>query len=466
MTATPLPMRPRRAPGDAFAARPDRAPVAPPPPPELWGGLECSVVRVGDDLRDQFRETGHHDRIADLEAVAGLGLRTLRYPVSWERVAPDRPGDCDWAWHDERLAELRRLGISPILGLVHHGSGPAYTSLDDPRFPDLLAEFAARAARRSPWVEAWPPVNEPLTTARFSGLYGHWFPHRQGEGSFLRMVALQCRAVLLAMRAVRRVVPGARLVQTEDLGRSFATPRLQYQADHENGRRWLSLDLLCGRVDRTHPWHARLRAAGVPEAELEDFLAGDLAPMTIGLNHYVTSERFLDHRLALHRPEAHGGNGRHRYADTEAVRVPMPPGSTGWLPRLREAWGRYPGVPLAVTEAHLGCTEDEQVRWLAECWGAAGALRAEGADLRAVTAWALFGAVDWCSLLTRRSGRYEPGAFDVGRPGGGTPPRATALAEAVAALARDGRLDGHPLLRDPGWWAREDRFHPALRRAG
>ncbi len=437
------------------------------------------MVRVGDDLRDQFRETGHHDRIGDLAAIAGLGIRKLRYPVSWERVAPNDPEVLDWTWHDERLTELRRLGIAPIVGLVHHGSGPAYTSLLDPRFPEKLADFALQVARRYPWVEEWTPVNEPVTTARFSGLYGHWFPHERSEESFLRMLAIQCRGVLLAMRAVRRVVPEARLVQTEDLGRTFATSPLQHQADHENGRHWLSLDLLCGRVDRNHPWHTRLRAAGVPETELDDFLASDLgrktssgpAPMTIGLNHYVTSERYLDHRLAPHPPATHGGNGRQRYADTEAVRVPMPPGSTGWLPRLREAWERYPEMSLAVTEVHIGCSENEQVRWLMECWRAAQALRAEGADLAAVTVWALFGAVDWCSLLTRRSGRYEPGAFDAGRSGAiadrhlGLVPRPTLLAEAVASLAHHGDYE-HPMLQHPGWWAREDRLHAGLQRAG
>ena len=122
-------------------------------PPELWGGLECTVVRTAAGWRDQFRETGHHDRIADLEAVAGLGIRTLRYPVSWERVAPDDPAGSNWAWHDERMAELRRLGIRPILGLVHHGGGPAWTGLHDPRFPGRLRGKAAASAAPTPgWV--------------------------------------------------------------------------------------------------------------------------------------------------------------------------------------------------------------------------------------------------------------------------------------------------------------------------
>ena len=44
-------------------------------------------------------------------------------------------------------------------------------------------------------------------------------------------------------------------------------------------------------------------------------------PDIIGINHYVTSERFLDERLDRYPPHTHGGNDRHRYADVEAVRV-------------------------------------------------------------------------------------------------------------------------------------------------
>lgn len=440
---------------DPGTARRGAGPAA--PGLELWGGVECTVLRIGDTWRDQLRECGHYTRIGDLDAVAGLGFHKLRYPVLWEHVAPDRPGECDWRWHDERLGRLRDLGVTPIAGLVHHGGGPRYTDLLDPDFPALLAEQAERTARRYPWIRFWTPVNEPLTTARFSGLYGHWFPHRRDEASFLRMLANQCRAVLLSMRAIRRVVPDAELVQTEDLGKTFSTAPLAYQADHENERRWLGLDLLCGRVDRTHPWWPRLRAAGVAERDLDDHLAGDLGPMVVGVNHYITSERFLDHRLALYPPHLHGGNGRDGYADVEAARVPLPPHeATGWEPRLREAWERYGPVPLAVTEAHIGgCPEHDQVRWLLEAWDAAATLRAEGADLRAVTIWSLLGAVDWNSLLTRRAGHYEPGTFDVRHPGG--EPRPTLMAEAAKALAKRGAFD-HPLARRPGWWRRGDRF--------
>jgi dTDP-4-dehydrorhamnose reductase len=75
------------------------------------------------------------------------------------------------------------------------------------------------------------------------------------------------------------------------------------------------------------------------------------------------------------------------------------------------------------------------------------AARAAGADVRAITAWSAFGSYDWNELVTRETGHYEPGLFDVR----GTRPRATALAGAVAALARGQRPD-HPVLARGGAW--------------
>jgi dTDP-4-dehydrorhamnose reductase len=425
-------------------------------PPELWGGLECTVVRIGDGYRNQFIETGHQERAADVDRIARLGIRTLRYPIIWETVAPESAGSCDWRWHDERLGLLRERGILPIAGLVHHGSGPRHTNLLDPCFPELLAAYASKVAERYPWITHFTPVNEPLTTARFSALYGHWYPHRRDMTSFLQAVYQQCRGVALAMRAIRRVTPNARLVQTEDLGKTFSTPLLQYQADHENDRRWLSLDLLCGRISPGHPFHQWFIDAGIDARMLQEFVEAPCPPDIVGINHYLTSERYLDHRPE-HYPDHHAaGNGRHVYADVEAVRIESLDGQTGPLARLREAWERY-RLPLAVTEAHHGCSRDEQVRWLLEVWNAARTLKEEGADIRAVTVWSMLGAVDWNTLLVQSNDFYEPGAFDVRSD----PPRPTVLARAAAALASTGSFD-HPVLDREGWWRRETRFYRPL----
>src|SRR5688572_16580971 len=95
----------------------------------MWAGIECTVNRVGDRYFDQLVRSGHHARAGDLDLIEQLGVRTVRYPVLWERHAPRGLADADWSWADERLGRLRELGIEPIVGLVHHGSGPAHTSL-------------------------------------------------------------------------------------------------------------------------------------------------------------------------------------------------------------------------------------------------------------------------------------------------------------------------------------------------
>jgi dTDP-4-dehydrorhamnose reductase len=423
-------------------------------PLELWGGAECTIVRLGEDYRDQSVETGHRDRRDDIELMAELGLTTVRFPILWEAVAPESPDRLDFAWTDDRLARLRERGIKVVGGLLHHGSGPRYTGLLDPDFAKKLADYAARVATRYPWIETWTPVNEPLTTARFSGLYGLWYPHGHDYPTFLRALVNECTGVLEAMRAIRAAVPEARLLQTEDLGKTFATTPLLHQAAHENERRWLSLDLLDGRVDSKHCWHERLLEAGIRAEEIEAFAGGEARPDMIGINHYLTSERFLDHRTHLYPWLRPGGNGRDTYVDAEAVRVKRLEPETGFAPRLREAWARY-AIPIAITEVHHGCHRDEQLRWFAEAWETAGRLRQEGMDLRAVTLWSLFGNVDWRFLLSRRIGHYDVGAFDVG----GEAVRPTMVAQAAKAFAAGEKFD-HPVLDSPGWWRRPPRLYP------
>jgi dTDP-4-dehydrorhamnose reductase len=424
---------------------------------ELWGGHEQTVNRVGGAFHDQTVRSGHQQRIDDLERFAALGLKALRYPVLWERVAPRAPDAFDWEWTDLRLARIRRLGLRPIAGLLHHGSGPRYTSLVDAAFPALFARYARAAAERYPWVEEWTPINEPLTTARFSALYGHWYPHIADERMFWAALVNQVEGVKLAMAEIRAVNPGARLIQTEDLGRTYATRPAAYQADFDNARRWMTWDLLSGRVTPEHPVWARLAAFGLGD-RLRALADAPCPPDVLGVNHYLTSERFLDHRTDRYPPHRIGGNGQMAYADVEAVRVAMP-APDGLEGVLDEAWARY-RLPLAVTESHNGCTREEQVRWLREAWETARRLRVRGVPVEAVTAWALLGTFDWNSLLVRQIGDYEVGAFDVR----GAAPRPTALA---AELVRLGHGQGapHPATEGPGWWRRDIRleFLPVLR---
>ncbi len=413
---------------------------------ELWGGIECTVNRVGDTFFDQIVMGGHQERLDDLDRIAALGIRVMRYPANWERI--ERDGVCDWRWQDARMDRLAMLGIEPVLHLLHHGSGPAGTSLVDPGFPERFARFAGRVAARYPSVTRFVPINEPVTTARFSTLYGLWYPHARDIHAFFRAVWNQCRAIQLGMRAIRRITPEAVCLLTDDYGRTHSTERLRYQAAFENARRWIGLDLLFGRVTPNHPLWRFLRHAGISTRSLLEMAAHPLENAVIGADYYLTSERFLDHRLERYPTWTHGGNGRDAYADVEAVRV-RAEGIDGAGFLLSEAWQRY-RRPVAITEVFLGAPRHDQVRWMQTIWEEAQAAHACGVPVHSVTSWSLLGSCEWDSLVTRHSGTYEPGAFDLATPG----QPETGLAGWIRAT-----MSGHPQPARPlGWWETDARF--------
>ncbi|MBA2423125.1 MAG: sugar nucleotide-binding protein [Chitinophagales bacterium] len=420
--------------------------------PEWWGGIECTINRVRNTYIDQLELSGHYEREGDLDLLSELGIKTLRYPLLWEKHQPLADHAIDWSWAERRLHQLRDLDISPIIGLVHHGSGPAFTDLLDPHFAEKLANYAELLIKKFPWVKQFTPVNEPLTTARFAGLYGLWHPHKKNATAFMRMFLNECKGIVLAMKRIRAINPEASLIQTEDLGKTYSTPLLGYQADFENERRWLTSDILCGKISRSHSLWEYLTWLKIPESELYWFIENPCVPDVLGFNYYITSERYLDENLHLYPNHTHGGNHKHKYADVEAIRIDHSI-SGGLNTLLKEAWDRY-GLPLAVTEFHLNCTREQQLRWMQSGWNHAVMLRNEGVNIVAITAWALFGSFGWNNLLTAKEHpHYEPGVFDIR----GKKPRLTAVGYFLRDIIK--RSEPHPVCLEKGWWEMDNRFH-------
>jgi dTDP-4-dehydrorhamnose reductase len=418
---------------------------------ELWGGIECTINRVGDQYFNQLVYQGHYDRKNDLALLEDLGIKKLRYPVLWEYHQTEQHQPLQWGVIEDNLQELKARNIDVIAGLVHHGSGPAFVHIMDENFAEGLAAYAAEVASRFPWINYYTPINEPLTTARFCGLYGLWYPHEADGVSFLRILYNECKATILAMQAIRKINPKAKLVHTEDLGKIHSTKKLKYQADFENERRWIGIDLLCGRLTPLHPLWQYCLDNGLTKKELQFFMDHAMPPDILGFNYYVTSERYLDERIDQYPTQTHGGNGKDVYADVEAVRT----GETkmyGLTTLLHEAWNRF-HLPLAVTEAHLFCGREDQLRWVKSNWDAAAKLENEGVAMEAFTIWSIFGAYGWDRLLTHPHGNYENGVFDVRS----VEPRPTALKNLVKSLAAGSAYD-HPLLQGKGWWERQSRL--------
>ncbi len=418
---------------------------------EAWIGLECTVNRVGDRFINQCEKNNHISRINDLEKFAALGAARIRYPALWELVAPDSAENYNWSWLDQRFFEIKRVGLSPIAGLVHHGSGPKYTNLLDPLFPEKLAKYARAFAERYPWIDAYTPLNEIQTTTFFSCLYGFWYPHKKNDRDTVFALYNQTRATALAMREIRQVNPQALLIQTEDIGRCQSTPKLDYQKNFQNERRWLGYDFLCGKINAEQKIYSWLKNNGFTDQQMYWLHENTCSPDILGVNHYILSNRFLDHRLNLHPEWSHGGNGIDCYADvgaidTDDVETPAP-GSI-----LQEVWDRYQ-LPVAVTETHLNGPRETQMRWLKQVWTEAHELKENGVNIKAVTAWSLLGTYDWNSLCLNDTGFYEPGVFDLRTTN--DQPRKTALAEMIRQYAQ-GKPYDHPVLDQPGWWKKSE----------
>jgi dTDP-4-dehydrorhamnose reductase len=419
---------------------------------EIWGGIECTINRVHDQYFDQSEYSGHYKRgTADIDLIASLGIKMLRYPVLWERHQPSKDQKTDWSFVEKSLSRMKESGITPIAGLVHHGSGPAYVNFFDGSFENGLAAYAKEVAQQFPWLEYYTPVNEPLTTARFCGLYGHWYPHLKKYHPFFKILLSECKATVLAMRAIREINADAKLIQTEDLGKCHSTRLLKYQADFENERRWLSYELLCGTLTADKVMYQFMLKKGILEEDLNWFLENNCRPHVAGFNYYLTSERYLDEDMTKYPEEFHGGNHLHAYADIHTVHVPLEEKESGPATLLKEAWERLQ-LPLAITECHLHSTREDQIRWFHQMWETVNKVKEEGVDLRAITAWAIFGLTGWNKLCTLPGGVYEPGVFNVGSGH----PRPTALAPFLQELTAH-KTYYHPIIENKGWWQRSDR---------
>ena len=86
-------------------------------------GIENSIPAIqGGRVRvDQMEVCGHYKHWrTDFDLVQELGISFLRYGPPIHRTWLG-PGKYDWEFSDLTFAELKRLGIVPIVDLCHFG---------------------------------------------------------------------------------------------------------------------------------------------------------------------------------------------------------------------------------------------------------------------------------------------------------------------------------------------------------
>ncbi len=374
---------------------------------------------------DEYELTGHYERWReDLNLFQELGARCVRYGIPWHRINPAR-GAWDWSFADRTLEHLLKLGITPIVDLVHYGLPPwiegAYLN---PDFPAYMAEFAGRVAERYRGrIHTYTPLNEPRVTAWYCGKLGWWPPGLRGWKGFVQVMAGVCRGIVETVHRLKQVDAEILPVQVDatDLYES-EDPSLQQEVFRRQEIVFLALDLVTGRVVPGHSLYEWLLKQGMSAQTLGWFQSHRIETPLIGINLYPLFSRKILSR------SSHG------------LRMRMPYASAEIIDRLaRLYYDRYQ-VPLFISEtASLGSVK-RRAAWLNDSIAAVQRVRAEGIPLIGYTWWPLFALVTWAY----RQGQHPPdyylkqmGLWDLRNKDGKTMERvSTPLVEAYRTAAR------------------------------
>jgi beta-glucosidase/6-phospho-beta-glucosidase/beta-galactosidase len=392
-------------------------------------GIECSYPTVatpaGEQRRDQLEECGHYQRWRDdLQLTRDLGIQVLRYGPPYYRTHLG-PGRYDWAWTDEVFAEMRRLGIVPVVDLCHFGVPDWLGSFQNPELPRHLADYARAFAERYRWVRFYTPVNEMYVAAQFSAYYGWWNERLSTHRAFVTALKHLVRANVEAMLAIIPVRPDALFIQSES-SEYFHTarPELQPAAAFFNERRFLTLDLNYG-----HPVSGDmleyLLDNGLTREEYGAFMSVDLREHCIMGNDYYASN---EHVMVAEERNEYAGD------------------IFGYYVVTHDYYARY-NLPVMHTETNMA--EPDAVRWLWKTWANVQRLRQDGVPLVGMTWFSLIDQVDWDTALREVNGRANPlGLYDLDRK---LRPVGAAYRDLAAAWSETPLLPSGPLTVLSQW---------------
>jgi beta-glucosidase/6-phospho-beta-glucosidase/beta-galactosidase len=357
-------------------------------------GIECSCPTIAGNQRvDQMRDTGHYEMWrTDLKLVRELGLRYLRYGPAIYRTWLGQ-GHYDWSELDPVMHEMRRLGIVPIIDLVHFGLPDWLRDFQNTSWPEHFAEYARAFAERYPWVRYFTPVNEIYITAQFSAAFGWWNERLMSDMAFITNLKHCVRASILAMRAILDLRPDAIFIYSESTEYVHpGSPDLVPQAHFMNERRFLSLDLLFGH-DVSATMYRYLLASGMNTEEYVWFMnQRDLRRHCImGTDYYVTNEHVI-------RPTGQSIGAGDVY---------------GYYVITRQYFDRY-RMPVMHTETNRTAKHAEE--WLWKEWVNLLRLREDGVPIIGFTWFGLIDMKDWDTALTKLQGHVNTvGLYTLGR---------------------------------------------------
>jgi beta-glucosidase len=182
--------------------------------PSVWDTFSKTPGKVRNGETGDVAADHYHRWESDLDLMAGLGMKSYRFSISWSRVLPSGSGPINVPGLDfyRRLVDgILERGMAPMVTLYHwdtpqtlHDQG-GWESRDTAyRFADYAA-LVAEALGDS--VPAWLTLNEPKTVVQNGYLSGSHAPGRRDPAAAYVVAHHQLLAHGLAVQAMRPVLP-------------------------------------------------------------------------------------------------------------------------------------------------------------------------------------------------------------------------------------------------------------------
>jgi beta-glucosidase/6-phospho-beta-glucosidase/beta-galactosidase len=222
-------------------------------PTFFLSGFECSTFLWKDKQRRNLIVETQHDQYAreDYQILHDLGIAVAREGIPWPLV--DRGGQYDFSCVDPMIDAMNAATVIPIWDLCHYG----YPDDLDPFTDEFVERFAAYCRAAAEYVQPrvhgpyfFTPINEITYFAYIGGEWGWVAPYRNTREERHTLRVALCRAAIAGVKAIREVIPDARMIHIDPLVQVVAPrdrPDLIPKAHHETYEdTFVAWDILCG----------------------------------------------------------------------------------------------------------------------------------------------------------------------------------------------------------------------------
>lgn len=340
----------------------------------------------------------------DVDLMAGLGVDTYRFSVSWPRVQPGGRGPANargLAFYDRLVDRLLDKGIDPWVTLYHWDLPQELEDAGGWPHRDTAYRFADYASlvfdRLGDRVTSWTTLNEPWCVAMYGYADGMHAPGRRDRDAAMHAVH---HLLLGHGEAVRRMRAqagpahsfGLTLNLTPSLPDTTSAPDVAaaHRADGFGIRLYLD-PLLLGRYPEDIAAELEREGTVMPVREGDaEVIATPLD--VLGVNYYFSERVRADGRAV-------------REGATTALGWPVTPeGLTDLLLRVHR---EYPPVPLVITENGGAfpdsvrdeedgrVQDDDRIAFLSGHIDAVADACAQGVDVRGYFVWTLLDNFEW-----------------------------------------------------------------------